>query len=179
MSSMLGEQIPLLFWLWGSNSDIYVAGEHSNGQARMTRKPEVKNAIKIALKRPRIVSINGILRQHTKHLRLLCSEWRAAVAPSPEPPSAGEVFFKAANIVEAFPPSVFRQKCRWNLLLREKFWMQADHQHFFVIPLFENANASTVRQTLHAAPKKIMIEVFGRWRFKEKYLATRTDKAGS
>src|SRR5215472_4316761 len=50
--------------------------------------------------------------------------------------------------------------------------MHPDHQHFFVIAAIENADVPTVWQTFHAAPKKIMIEIFSRRRFEGKHLAT-------
>src|SRR5215475_814000 len=73
---------------------------------------------------------------------------------------AREVALKATDVLKAFFPNVLRDQAGWKLLPREKLRMHAHNQRFLVIAAIENANAAALRQTFHATPQVIVVQVF-------------------
>src|SRR5262249_1781419 len=68
-------------------------------------------------------------------------------------------------------PNTFRNQRRWKSLLCQKLGMYTHDERFLVIAAIENAEVPLVGQALHAAPEKIVVEVFGRRRLEGKNLA--------
>src|SRR4030095_11673107 len=83
-----------------------------------------------------------------------------------------EVLFEIADVFVAIFPNFFANQFWRQFLLRQKFGMHPDDEHLFVVTAIENSYLSPVRETFHAPPEIIMVEVLVRWRFEGIYLAT-------
>src|SRR6266536_95366 len=101
---------------------------------------------------------SGFSRRSRK--RLFCSlleTWRKNLrmtTPSRQVP------LETADVVEALLPDVLGDEFRRQRLLLQKLWVDAHHERLLVVAAIEDPNAPALRYVLHAAPQKIVIELF-------------------
>src|SRR5262249_44357879 len=76
-----------------------------------------------------------------------------------------QILFKIADVFETMFPNLLTYEFWRQLLPRHEFRMHADDEHLFVVTAIKDSNVSAVRQTFHAPPEVIMIQVLCRWRF--------------
>src|SRR6266436_6475549 len=83
-----------------------------------------------------------------------------------------QVFLDVANVFKTLFPNLFADKSWRQFLLRQKFGMHPNDEHLFIITAIKDSDVSPVRQTFHASPEIIMVEILARGRFEGIYLAT-------
>src|SRR5262245_21091316 len=91
---------------------------------------------------------------------------------------ACQVALEAADVLKALLPDIFRDQFGWQLLLFQEFPMHAHDQGLLVIAAIENSDPTALRQTLDTAPKKIVVQILGRWRLERIDLASLWVDAG-
>ena len=82
-----------------------------------------------------------------------------------------QVALEGADVLKALVPDALRHASLRQLLPREKLRMHAHHERLLVVAAVENADASALRQLLHAAPEIIVIEVRARRPLERRHLA--------
>ena len=82
-----------------------------------------------------------------------------------------QILLEIADVFETLFPNIFTYEVWRQLLFRQKFGMDPDDKHLFIITAIENSDLTPVRQTFHAAPEIIMVQILARRRFERIYLA--------
>src|SRR2546430_16144228 len=83
-----------------------------------------------------------------------------------------QILLEIADVFETILPNFFANKLWRQFLFCQKFGMDSDDEHFFVVTAIEDSNVTPVWQTFHASPEIIVIQIFGRGRFEGIHLAT-------
>src|SRR5262249_58947574 len=82
-----------------------------------------------------------------------------------------EIALEVPDVAVAFLPDLLGDELRWELLLREKFRMHSDDERLLVIAAVEDADATALREVLHATPEEVGAQVLSRRRLERDDIA--------
>src|ERR1039458_6170354 len=82
------------------------------------------------------------------------------------------MLLKMIDLVEAALPDSRSMRAGWQSLRIKSLRVDADNEHLFVIGTVEDGDSAARRQSFFAPPEKIVIKLFGRWRFERVHLCS-------
>src|SRR5450755_1419462 len=83
-----------------------------------------------------------------------------------------KMLFKCTDIPVALIPDLWSYELFGKPLGIQNFWMYLHYQCFFVIGAIEDSNSAAFGKLVLAAPKIVVVEILGRWRFERSDLAS-------